>query len=101
MTQEQLLDLGITLVGALKANAYKCSLEDGIFMALEGTDTNFISSEELAEIQAGGEAAERRIRIMEVERKLLHDQALALANAAVDYLAKNEKPCEPIASLTL
>ena len=104
MTQEQLLDFGITLVGALKANTYKCSLEDGISMALEGTELSLASQEFLDEMESSPTTKARLLRMMEVERKLLHDQALALANAAVEYLAKvavsdhksqNEKHCRP------
>ena len=83
MSEQEKLELGITLVGALKANAYNCTLEDGILMALEGTELDRLPQEEIDIVKSNGKGIKTIKAVVERERKFLHKQALTLAEAAI------------------
>jgi len=75
MEEKELLSLGIEIVSAMKAACYGVSIEEGRELALENT---------------------RGDSKMEVfERKMLHDQALFVANATLNYLSTRNHESRP------
>ncbi len=72
LNEKQLLELGIEIVSAMKADTYGASIEDGRLLALEDTAPEYTS---------GYDEADPPIRDMESMKTPLHEQAIFVAKA--------------------
>jgi len=80
LDENKLLEFGIEIVAAMKADCYDCSIEEGRELALEGTifDNELYLNELYLMVDKS-----RLIEITELEKKRLHKQALFVAKIAL------------------
>lgn len=87
MTESEKLALGIEIVSAMKASVYGVSIEDGRIMALENTEIDQIEGMPAEDFKALNAISKVRMtRMVEVEREILHKQAMFVAEVTLKHL---------------
>ena len=92
LTEEQLIELGIEIVSAMKADVYNMSIEDGRIDALTNTEIDRLGDFTIDEFnQFPSDRKSMMIQFAHNQKERLHRQALFVATATLKYLADMQK----------
>lgn len=89
MTKQEILDLGIEIVSAMKATCYNWDMEEGRIDALMETEIDRLEGVGVEEFNTWDDDLKLRvIASCKREKERLHKQAIFVANATIDYIKK-------------